>query len=218
MFIGHFAVALAAKKLAPKTSLGTLMLSTSFVDVLWPIFLLLGWEHVRIEPGNTAFTPLDFYDYPISHSLLTGFGWAALFGGLYYAVRRYRPGAIVLALGVLSHWALDFVTHRPDMPLLPNGGPKVGLGLWNSIPATMVVEITMFLAAIWVYARMTRAKDRIGSWGFWIFMAMLMMTYFANVFGPPPPSVEAIGITGPLSLLLFAIPYWFDQHRTVSKL
>ena len=85
MFIGHFAVALGAKKAAPKVSLGTLIMAAQFVDLLWPIFLLIGVEHVRISPGDTAYTPLDFYDYPVSHSLLTGIGWAIIFGLVYYA-------------------------------------------------------------------------------------------------------------------------------------
>jgi hypothetical protein len=215
MFIGHFALALAAKKVAPKTSLGTLMLSAGFLDVLWPFFVLFGWEHVRIDPGNTAVTPLDFYDYPISHSLLADVGWAVVFGSVYYALKRYRQGAIVLALGVLSHWFLDFLTHRPDMPLLPSGGPRLGLGLWNSIPATLAVEVALFGAGVWIYTRTTRPRDRIGSLGFAIYMAVLSMIYVGNIFGPPPPSVEAIGFMGPISVLLFGLPYWIDRHRAL---
>ena len=217
MFIGHFAVALAAKKVAPKTSLGTLMLSTGFVDVLWPFFVMFGWEHVRIDPGNTAFTPLDFYDYPWTHSLVAGVFWAAVFGGIYYAFKRYGRGALVVAVGVLSHWVLDFVTHRPDMPLLPIGGPKVGLGLWNSVPATLAVEIPMFIAGIWIYTRVTRSRDRIGTWGFAGFRALMFLMYLGNTFGPPPPDTTAIAIFGPVSLALFAIPYWVDRHRTTVK-
>lgn len=214
MFIGHFALGLAAKKIAPKASLGTLMLSVGFVDVLWPFFLWFGWEHVRIAPGNTAVTPLDFYDYPLSHSLLTGVGWAILFGGFYYAVKRHFRESIVLAAGVLSHWFLDFFTHRPDMPLFLNAdSPKLGLGLWNSIPATMVIEVSMFLTGIWIYTHVTRPLDRIGKWGFNAFMAMLFVIYLGNIFGPPPPSEQAIAFFGPVSLALFALPYWIDRHR-----
>src|SRR4051812_26563634 len=114
MFIGHFALGFAAKRVAPRVSLGTLLLSVGFLDVLWPVFLLLGWEHVRIDPGNTAVTPLDFHDYPISHSLLAATGWALLFGGVYFLLRRSRRESIILAVGVLSHWVLDFFSHRPD--------------------------------------------------------------------------------------------------------
>lgn len=218
MFIGHFSLALAAKKAAPKSSLGTLMLAAGFVDVLWPFFLLLGWEHVRIDPGNTAVTPLDFYDYPLSHSLVAGIGWAIVFGAIYYAVKRYKRGAVVVALLVISHWFLDFVTHRADLPLLPVGGPKVGLGLWNHLIATLVIEIAMFCGGLWIYMRVTQPKDRIGHWGLVSLMALLFVMYFANIFGPPPPSVKAIALFGPVSLLLFAWPYWIDRHRQLVEI
>src|SRR6516165_7208247 len=115
MFIGHFAVGCASKKFAPRTNLGILMAAPLWLDILWPFFLLLGWEHVRIDPGNTRFTPLDLYDYPWSHSLLMSIVWATLFAGLYYTFARYRAGAIVIWIGVVSHYILDWITHRPDM-------------------------------------------------------------------------------------------------------
>src|SRR5437588_9872370 len=116
MFIGHFAVGFAAKKYAQRTPLVLLLAAPLFADLLWPIFLLLGWEHVRIDPGNTRFTPLDFYDYPISHSLVAAIGWSVLFGGIYFTVRRRASVAVLLGAGVLSHWGLDFLVHRPDLP------------------------------------------------------------------------------------------------------
>ena len=139
MFIGHYAVGFAAKRFAPQTSLGVLIASALSLDLLWPLFVLAGWEQVRIEPGNTAFTPLNFASYPISHSLVAALGWATLFAAVYYLLTRYRAGALVVWIGVVSHWVLDFITHRPDLPLYP-GGSLVGLGLWNSPVATVAVE------------------------------------------------------------------------------
>jgi len=214
MFIGHFSIALAAKKVAPRTSLGTMFLSVGFLDVLWPFFVLFGWEHARVDPGNTAVTPLDLYDYPYSHSLVAGLGWALLFGALYYAATRYRRGAIVVALGVLSHWVLDALSHRPDMPIwMNNDGPKVGLGLWNSIPATLIVETLMYAAAVAIYAKVTRPIDKTGTWAFVSLIATLYVIYIANIFGPPPPNIEMIGYMAPAVLALFAWPYWIDRHR-----
>ena len=119
MFIGHFGVALAAKRVAPRTSLGTLVMAAQFVDLIWPIFLLLGMERVIIAPGTTAVTPLDFINYPLSHSLLADLGWASLFAGIYKLVKRDTRGAICLWFVVMSHWVLDALTHQPDLPLLP---------------------------------------------------------------------------------------------------
>jgi membrane-bound metal-dependent hydrolase YbcI (DUF457 family) len=134
MFIGHFGVALAGKRAAPKTSLGTLILAAQFLDLLWPVFLLLGIEHVEIAPGITRVSAMNFTDYPISHSLLMALVWSALVGGVYYGLRRDRRAAWVVAALVLSHWVLDFIVHRPDLPLWPGGQARAGLGLWNSWP------------------------------------------------------------------------------------
>jgi hypothetical protein len=215
MFIGHFAVGLASKRVAPRASLGVLLAAPNLLDLLWPIFLLLGWEQVRIDPGNTAFTPLDFVSYPISHSLLTAFGWGALFALIYWAVTRYSRGAIVIGLSVVSHWVLDFIVHRPDLPLYP-GGPRVGLGLWNSVPATIAVEVAMYVAGAWLYLSMTRARDRVGTYALWSFLAFGLVAYVANILGPPPPNVHAIAF---VTLALWLVPlwgWWIDRHRDVT--
>jgi membrane-bound metal-dependent hydrolase YbcI (DUF457 family) len=148
MFIGHFAVGFASKRVAPKAGLGPLLAAPLLLDLLFPIFLILGWERASIVPGITAMNPLNLEHLPISHSLVTTVGWGVLLGALYWWRTRYVRGAVVIAAGVLSHWVLDFVTHIPDLPLWP-GGPKVGLGLWNSIAGTVVVESMMFGAAVW---------------------------------------------------------------------
>ena len=142
MFIAHFGVAMAAKKVARRPSLGTLVLAALLVDGVWPLFLLLGWEQVEIVQGITAVTPLLFVSYPWTHSLVAGLAWGALLGGGYFALRRDGNGAFWIAALVLSHWVLDALSHRPDMPLWP-GGPKVGLGLWYSLPATLAVEFAL---------------------------------------------------------------------------
>jgi membrane-bound metal-dependent hydrolase YbcI (DUF457 family) len=157
MFIGHFAVGFAAKRSAPLTNVALLIAAAIFLDILWPIFVLLGWEQVRIDPGNTRYTPLDFVYYPWSHSLVMSLLWATIFALAYYAVTRYRAGTLMIWIGVVSHWVLDWVTHASDMPLYP-GGPRVGLALWNSIPGTMIVELLMFGLGAGLYLRATRRR------------------------------------------------------------
>jgi len=213
MFIGHIAVGFAAKGAAPKASLGVLIGAASFLDLLWPVFLLLGWEHVRIEPGNTAFTPLAFDSYPFSHSLLAVLGWSALCGSLYWVIRRDRRGAGIVVALVVSHWLLDALSHRPDLPLTLAGSARVGLGLWNSVPATFLVEGTMFAAGIWLYATFTRAKDGIGRWAFALYVATLCLLYLASAFGPPPPNWRTLAWSGLVAILLAIWPAGFDRHR-----
>jgi hypothetical protein len=213
MFIGHYAVALAAKKAAPKTSLGTLLISAQFLDFLFPILVLLGLEHVRPDPGNTAFTPYDFYDYPISHSFVTSVAWSVAFGLIYFAIRRDRRGSWVLGACVLSHWILDAISHGPDMPVVPGLSVYVGLGLWNSITATVVVEGAMFLIGVVLYARTTVAKDRTGTYAFWAFIAFLALVYAGNAVNREPASESAMGIVGLAAVIIVLWAYWFDRHR-----
>lgn len=213
MFIGHYAVGFAAKRFAPQASLGALMAAPLLLDMLWPVFLLLGWEQVRIDPGNTTFTPLDFVSYPYSHSLAATLGWATLFALLYYLIAHYRAGAIAIWIGVVSHWFFDLVVHRPDLPLYPGGQTRVGLSLWNSVPATIVVESALFIIGVWLYARATRPKDGIGKYGFWSFVALLMLLYVANLFSPPPGSITTLAIVAIIFWLVVPLAWWIDRHR-----
>jgi hypothetical protein len=216
MFIGHFAVGFACKRLAPRASLGALMAAPLFLDLLWPLFLIAGLESVRIDPGNTAFTPLDLHDYPYTHSLAGALVWSALFAGAFFALTRYHRGALVVGAGVFSHWLLDFVSHGPDMPLYPGGVTLVGLGLWNSRVGTVLVEVSLFAAGLWLYLATTHARRLRGSIALWALVALLAAIYSTTVFGPPPPSVEAIKYVGVTSWLFVPWAWWIDRNRTVS--
>jgi hypothetical protein len=212
VFIGHLALAFGAKRVVPHVSLGALMAASQLPDILWPMLVATGLEQVRIDPGNTAMTPLDFVSYPWSHSLLLVTIWAAGCAAA-YLVRVHQPRpAIVLGLLVLSHWVLDAVSHRPDMPLYP-GGARVGLGLWYSVPLTVVIEGAMFVMGVWVYSRSTRPVDRAGRWGFLALVAVLLLAYTANI-ATVPPSVTAIWVVG-LSgaAVVFAWAQWVDSRR-----
>lgn len=214
MFIGHFAIGLAARSRAPKPSLGTYLIAAQFLDLLWPAFLLLGLEQVEIHPGDTAVTPLNFVNYPYSHSLLAALLYAIVFAAAYYAARSDTKGAALLGGVLMSHWLLDLITHRPDLPLAPGESTLVGLSLWQSVAGTVVVETTMFLFASWLYFRNTRALDRAGTIVPWILLALLFLTYLMNIFSPaPPPSPEIIAWSAFGIWLFIVLGYWGDRHR-----
>lgn len=217
MFLGHFAAGFAAKKAAPGVSLGTLFLAVQLQDLLWPFFLLIGAEHVRISPGNTVMTPLDFYDYPFTHSLLGATLLAAALGALYWMARRDFLPSLVLSIAALSHWILDFITHRPDLPLTYDGGTKVGLGLWNSVGFSVGLELVMFAGGILLYTAATTAKNNTGRYGLAALVVLLGGIYAANVFGPPPPSVGAIAVAGNAMWIFVLLGYWIDRNRTIRK-
>jgi len=213
VFIGHFAVGFASKRAAPRASLGVLMAAPLFLDLLWPIFLIAGVESVRIEPSSNPFLALDLHDFPWSHSLVTALAWSAVFAGAFWAATRYGRGAAVLAAGVFSHWVLDFVTHRPDMPLYPGSPTSVGLGLWRFPPVTMAVEIAMFVAGIAIYARATRALNWRGVFAPWSLIVLLALFYAMTCFGPPPSNVEFIKYGGLTGWLFPLWAWWIDRNR-----
>lgn len=215
MFIGHFAAGFGLKRAAPAVSLGTLFLGAQFLDLLWPTLLLTGVEHVEIIREPTSGPPLRFTDYPFSHSLAVVALWAVIFGGLHFAFRRHLTSALVCAGAVLSHWFLDLIVHHPDLPLAPGDGPRVGFGLWGSLAGSLAVELALFALGCWIYLRTTEARDRTGRFAFWGLVVFLLVIHLANVFGQPPPSVEAVAWVGQAQWLLVLAGYWVDAHRRI---
>ena len=215
MFLGHFALAFGAKRIAPAVSLGTLFLACQFADLIWPTLLVLGLERVEIDPGNTLVTPLNFVSYPYSHSLMMLAAWAAVFAVTYLAIKGSSAIAAATIVGALvfSHFVLDVITHRPDMPITVGGETKIGLGLWNHPGATLAVESALFLICTAIYTGVTRAKDNAGRVGLWVLIVLLVAVYFAALYGPPPPNASAIAIAGHLTWLFVVWAYWLDRHR-----
>jgi hypothetical protein len=213
MFLGHYGLSFAAKRAAPRTSLGTLTFAGNLADCLWPVLLLLGVERVSVVPGLMAASEFNFESYPWSHSLATQVALGALVGVVHFALRREALAALVVGALVPSHWLLDLPFHRPDLPLWP-GGPLVGLGLWNSVPISVALEVVLFLGGAALYARQTRPVDRTGTWALWGMVGFLSLIYGSALFGPAPASQDAIGYST-LSLWLF-VPWtaWIDRHRT----
>jgi len=216
LVLGHFAIGFASKRAAPNASLGALMAAPLLADLLWPIFLLLGWEHVQIVPQGKTFQVLAFTSYPWSHSLEMGIVWGFLFGGLYWVLTRYRAGAIVIGLGVVSHWVLDVIVHVPDLPLTTTGSTRLGLGLWNSVPVTLAIEYLLLAAGVWIYVRTTRPRDGVGRWSFRVFVGFIAAFYALTLNSGAPPSVTALAIMT-LALWLFPLwAWWFDRHRELT--
>ena len=212
MVIGHFGVGFGAKRFAPKISLGTLFIAVQWADLLWPVLLLLNVEHVEVQKGNPKF-PLDFTYYPITHSLLMGMFWGFCFGLLYWLVKKNVRSAIVLGICVVSHWVLDLLVHRPDLPLFPDDSDKVGLGLWNyPLPATLI-EAAIFIIGLIFYLRTTRATKKSGNWGLWLLVVLLVVNQVAGAVSPMPSSGHAIGWAAQYQWIFVLLGYWVDKGR-----
>ena len=213
MFVGHLAVALGAKKVEPDVPLGATVAAAFGLDLIWPILLLLGVETVRVNPGDTAFTSLAFDSYPWSHSLLTVVVWSGLVGFLGRRVFGSWRAGMVLGGLVLSHWVLDFVTHRPDLPLWP-GGPLVGLGLWNSIPGTILVEVSLLVGGLWLYHRATSPRDRTGTGALVALVVLTGVIWVTQPWAPLPESATAVAAGALILWLLPPWALWIERHRS----
>lgn len=215
MFIGHYAAGFACKAVAPRANLGTCFAAVQLLDLLWPPLVLAGIEQVRVDPGNTAFTPLDFVSYPYSHSLLMAAVWSVAFGGVHYWRRREAATAAWLGGAVFSHWVLDWLSHRADLPLAPGLETRVGVGLWNSVTATLAVEGGLFAVGLALYVGRTRPSSRAGTWGLAALVAVLVAVYLGTQ-GPVPPGATAVAAAG-LGLWLFvAWGWWLERHRVAA--
>ena len=212
MFLGHYGVALAAKRVAPRVSLGVLVAAAQLADLVWPVMVLLGVERIRLNPSSNPFLNIAFESYPWTHSLLAGVVWGALAALGYYALRRSGGSSTVVGLVVVSHWVLDWITHVPDLPVYP-GGPLVGLGLWRSPTATIIVEAIVFIAGLVTYLRFTRAVDRTGTWTLWAFVALLVVLYVASIYAPAPTSTDAIAWGALGGWLIPPFGWWVDRHH-----
>jgi len=214
MFIGHYALALGAKRVAPTVSLGTTFMACQFADLLWPTMLMLGVERVEVDPGNTLVTPLNFVSYPYSHSLVMLVVWSALFALAYRAIRGWNGTAIAtVATLVVSHYVLDVITHRPDLPITIHGSRRLGFGLWNHPGLALTLELALFIIGMAFYASITRARDKTGHYGYLAMITLLAAIYFAALYGPPPPSAAAVAGAGQLLWLFVIWAYWLDRHR-----
>lgn len=218
MFLGHFGIAMAAKKVAPRTPLPALFAASSFVDIIWPVFLLMGIEQARGTPGITAVTDIEFISYPYSHSLVMAIVWGVVVGLVSWPFTKSSRGALVIGLLVASHWFLDLIVHIPDLPLTLSDDTHVGLGLWNSVAGTLTLELLLFGAGAYVYITQTAANDRIGRYGIWGLLVLLVASYIADFTSTPPEDIKSaayiIFIGTALTLWL---AWWVDRHRRVKS-
>jgi hypothetical protein len=215
MFIGHYAVGLASKQFAPRASMGALIAAPILLDLLWPIFLLLGWEHVSIVPNANPFLRLEFDSYPLSHGLVAVIGWATLYASIYFGVTRYVAGAVVVWVGVVSHWLMDYFVHLPDLQLYAQS-KMFGLGLWQHRWLTILLEFGLFAIGIGIYQNRTKPRDKVGLYAFAGFVAVLLLAYAGVILGPAPGSVRKLALFTLITLIAVPWAWWFDSHRTPS--
>jgi len=224
MFLGHYGVALALKRAEPKLSLGTLFVAVQLADLLWGIFLLLGWERARIVPGHTAITPLEFLHYPISHSLVGTLAWSFVAAALYYSwptrdTSRHWQAAAMVGLAVFSHYPLDVLVHIPDLPLSGGSSVKLGLGLWNNPVATLIAEAVVFGAGLAIYISRSSNRHPVRLPRLIIVVLLLVATYIASLVGPVPASMTVVAVSDIVfQLVIAALAAWADRRTSHHEL
>jgi hypothetical protein len=216
MFVGHFGLGFAAKKAAPKVSLGTLFIAFQFLDLIWPTLLLLDVEHVVIHPELGGTRTLEFSDYPYTHSLLCVIILSLIFGGLYWLIKRDSRSALILGIGVLSHWILDLIVHFHDLPLFPGNSPYVGFGLWGSMAATVFIESVILISGFIIYLNTTTAKNKTGIIVPWAIIILLVLIQASSFMGPPPENVKMLAWSAQFQWLFVLLAYWADANREIK--
>jgi membrane-bound metal-dependent hydrolase YbcI (DUF457 family) len=156
MIAGHFGFAAAVKSRARDTPLWALMLATVWMDVIFVPLFLAHIETIQTVAGGASGgygEGVIYADY--THSIVGAIAIAVTFGLV--AARPWgRRVGTVLASVVFSHWLLDLVVHRADMPVLPaNVGnlPRLGFGVWRWPAAAFSIELILVLAGAYLYGR-----------------------------------------------------------------
>ena len=215
MFVGHYGPSFAIKAIRPAIPLWLLFVAVQLVDVAWAILVILGIEKVRIVPGITASNPLDLYYMPYTHSLVAAVLWALAAIVLCKPLRGVRnwSSAAWTGAAVFSHWLLDWLVHRPDLPLYDNT-MKVGLGIWNYPAIALSLEALLLFGGMIMYLRRTKAINATGRFGPPVFGVVMLAIQGYIFFGPPPTSPVAAAITALVSYAVFAaVAQWLDRQR-----
>ncbi|HXI64196.1 MAG TPA: hypothetical protein VNH14_06815 [Gemmatimonadales bacterium] len=220
MFVGHYGVSFAVKRGDKTIPLWVLFVAVQLLDVFWGAFVLFGIERVRIVPGITASNPLDLYYMPYTHSLVAAVLWSLGAYVSYRLIRRFgasHRAALLVAIAVFSHWVLDFIVHRPDLPLYDDY-PKVGLGLWNYPAPAFLLEIAVLFGGMFLYLRSTTATpltDRLGRFGMPVFGVLMLIVQAMAFFGAPPPSAAVAAIEALVFYAAFAaVAARLERRRT----
>jgi len=218
MFVGHYGVAFAARGAEKHIPLWAYFVAVQWVDILWTVLVFFGIERVHVEPGVNPSGPLVFDYYPYTHSLMSAIGWAAVAYGLFRFVLTRKQGsqlaAGILALCVFSHWVLDLLVHLPDLDLVDESH-KVGLGLWNYPMLELGTELVLLFGGLAFYFARNPGLSRARKVTWVIFCLVMTAFQLAGSFGPPPPSIKIMAVSGFVLYAGFAFIAWLiEQRRT----
>lgn len=222
MFAGHIGVALAAARAEPRVNLGLLVAAALLLDILLWLFVLCGWETVVI-PADFAVTHQPEFVFPYSHGLLGSVAWSTSAAASALLLRR-NPGAmkpragLLIAGVVFSHWLLDALVHRPELPITGAASPHLGLGLWNDMPLALAVEAALMLAGVFLYfPACGLARPKKIALGLLVGL-LLAFTVAGMTVAPPPPSDTAMAASSLATIVIVcALMGWLGRGARESR-
>ncbi len=214
MFIGHLGAGLAMRKFDKKTNLAWFFVSVLFLDLLLWILILIGIEKVIVPENFEKLHYLNFI-FPYSHSLIAAIAWSILVYIIVEIRTKRRITAILLGLGVFSHYIFDFLVHTPDLTIFGDNSAVIGLGLWNHIYIALIVELALFFAGLYIYLKETRGIGFGGKYGMYIFSIILVVAAIVSqLLSPRPQNGNEVAGSALLSIVLvILISFWLDRKR-----
>jgi membrane-bound metal-dependent hydrolase YbcI (DUF457 family) len=217
MFIGHYAVSFAAKRLAPEISMGILVFAANFPDIIWSIAIILGIENAHIASDSSVFTPVGLNYYAISHSFVVSIVLSVLFANLYWWKKKDVTGALVIGGAGFSHWLLDFVTAPSTLPLFPGSSMNLGLGLLSSMTSRLLVEELLLVIGVLLYLSITKLKKKIKLYGFATFVLLISATYIVSNMKQIEFGERLLGEFVVFTLVLPVWAQWFDENSETER-
>jgi hypothetical protein len=219
MFAGHIGVGMAIGRAERRVNVGVFVAAALLLDlVLWP-FILLDWESVSI-PADVATTHQPHFIFPYSHSVVAAVAWSAVAGLVAFlsrvpATEARRRAAALVATAVFSHWVLDALVHRPEMPLAGSTSAAVGLALWNNMPAALGVEAAVVAFGAYLFHSGNRLAGSRSLALVVLSLIVLAFTAIGMTVAPPPPSGEAMAVSSLVTVLaVCALVAWLGRLRT----
>lgn len=222
MLAGHIGAGLAIGRIERRVNVGVFIAAALLLDFALWLFILFGWEAVNIPADFVRSHQAEFV-FPWSHGLLAGAAWsaaaaAATFMGCGNLGEDRLRAAALMAAAVFSHWLLDALVHVPEMPLAGPFSPKVGLGLWQSMPWALALEAAVVVAGLLIFLPGSALARNRKLWLALLTGLTLVFTILGMTVAPAPPSGMAMAGTSLLTLVVVcALAYRFGRIAQTGR-
>ena len=222
MFAGHVGVALAIGAAERRVNVGVFVAAALLLDLVLWLLVLVGVEAVAL-PADFATTHQPEFVFPYSHGLLASVLWSAIAGAVALvacsdrSTPRWRVAALVAA-AVFSHWLLDALVHRPELPLAGAASPRVGLSLWDHMAAALGIEALIVAAGLGLFLTGGGLSRRKSVALAALTFVILTLTAAGMTIAPAPPSALAMAASSLITVAVVCGLYcWLGNRPGVGR-